>query len=622
MNLKKFLLVILLSLISLIYGNRQIGVDTYGAPVELTTDEIDYLEALGEIKISVDPNWMPYESIKNGRHIGIISDYIKLFSKRLDIKITLVPTNNYRESRERLDSGEIHIISADVATEEVISKYLVTNPYIVSPRVFALRSDIPRVNNFEELLNMRIGVQTDSPAQYLLSKKYPDINLFQYPDTDYGLRAIEAREIDAFVTIIGSISHSIEKQSLSSVKIGGEVLNEIELSILINRNYPKLVSILNKAILTITPRDRIEISEKWIIIRNEGVTDYRLLFTILGIFLVISLFVVNNLYNTKKYVTMLKQKNSELEKLSLSDPLTGIMNRRAILQLIQSDIYTNLRSGLTSCLIMFDIDHFKRVNDTYGHDAGDEALVEITNKIKSTIRKNDFMARWGGEEFLILASGTSLYNASHLGEKIRATTQNIIYDNGMKTTISVGIAEFTNNEDIDDWVKRVDNALYKAKDMGRNCVYLDNLINEDDINIKNPFTQVKWKEEYRSGNMLIDNQHRDILVKMSNLSDLLIREKDRSLIIQELTGIIASTEVHFRDEENILQSIDYQDLENHREEHRQLLTKANGILEKYSAGETNITETLSFFYFDLIAKHIFETDSKYFRLIKKSNKFN
>ena len=119
---------------------------------------------------------------------------------------------------------------------------------------------------------------------------------------------------------------------------------------------------------------------------------------------------------------------------------------------------------------MCDIDHFKSVNDRYGHLVGDEILKEVVDEIKSSIRDSDILARWGGEEFIILLPNTSEKNAIIVANKIVRKIENRKFKVVGNITMSCGVSEVTPNDTLNVWFKRVDDALYKAKDRGRNRV--------------------------------------------------------------------------------------------------------------------------------------------------------
>lgn len=119
---------------------------------------------------------------------------------------------------------------------------------------------------------------------------------------------------------------------------------------------------------------------------------------------------------------------------------------------------------------MFDIDHFKKVNDTYGHDVGDYVLESISKIIKTSVRETDIFARWGGEEFLILCAEINIENTEILAEKLRESIGTYNFENVGNITASFGVTIYDEKDDRDTFLKRVDEALYEAKENGRNRV--------------------------------------------------------------------------------------------------------------------------------------------------------
>jgi diguanylate cyclase (GGDEF)-like protein len=124
-------------------------------------------------------------------------------------------------------------------------------------------------------------------------------------------------------------------------------------------------------------------------------------------------------------------------------------------------------------LIMFDIDHFKRVNDVFGHLAGDEVLVRVAHAAASAIRQSDVVARWGGEEFMVLVPETSITQASQMAEKLRELIAGIAFVEYGQVTCSFGVAELRPDETVTELTTRTDGAMYQAKKAGRNRVVAD-----------------------------------------------------------------------------------------------------------------------------------------------------
>ena len=163
------------------------------------------------------------------------------------------------------------------------------------------------------------------------------------------------------------------------------------------------------------------------------------------------------------------QMKTKFEILAITDKLTKLYNRHKFYEIATNEIERSKRYKRPLSLIIFDIDHFKKINDTYGHDIGDYVLQELAKLIKKHIRKQDFAFRWGGEEFIILLPETDAQGAMKLAEKLRHIIESHKFKKVGQVTISLGVTEYSSSDkDIDEVVKRADNALYLSKKNGRN----------------------------------------------------------------------------------------------------------------------------------------------------------
>jgi diguanylate cyclase (GGDEF)-like protein len=183
-----------------------------------------------------------------------------------------------------------------------------------------------------------------------------------------------------------------------------------------------------------------------------------------------------NLQRMRKEVDQVQEKRKELEKEVLVDHLTGVANRRALRERMKNELYRFQRYGHFFSMILFDIDHFKLINDKYGHWAGDKCLKEIIKRIRPMLRETDFIARWGGDEFVIIFPGTDHESAAAVAERIRKLIQNtrfIYHKQEICLTVSIGVSEIQENDSSQEHVfNRVDKAMYKAKKKGRNVVVM------------------------------------------------------------------------------------------------------------------------------------------------------
>jgi diguanylate cyclase (GGDEF)-like protein/PAS domain S-box-containing protein len=169
-------------------------------------------------------------------------------------------------------------------------------------------------------------------------------------------------------------------------------------------------------------------------------------------------------------ITERKVFEAELRRLAVTDPVTGVWNRRHGEELLSADLRQAHGDGRSLSLLMLDVDNFKAINDTRGHQAGDRVLVEIGRRLVAVSRDTDMVARWGGEEFVILLRDCALHEGFRIAENIRATIADTPFIDAGVVTVSIGVAEATGHDDLTSWVARADEALYAAKRSGRNTV--------------------------------------------------------------------------------------------------------------------------------------------------------
>ena len=169
----------------------------------------------------------------------------------------------------------------------------------------------------------------------------------------------------------------------------------------------------------------------------------------------------------------------ELQRMSETDGLTGIFNRRKFLEVLGQRFLEFNRYGRSTALAIFDIDHFKRINDSFGHNTGDEVLCRLTSHYSEQLREVDTLCRIGGEEFAIVLPETDAQSACQMVERLRQSSERFEVKPGKvksKVTVSVGVSEFIGTDtSIEDIMKRADAALYEAKGKGRNLVIFRDL---------------------------------------------------------------------------------------------------------------------------------------------------
>ncbi|CCQ12643.1 hypothetical protein PALB_35830 [Pseudoalteromonas luteoviolacea B = ATCC 29581] len=174
-------------------------------------------------------------------------------------------------------------------------------------------------------------------------------------------------------------------------------------------------------------------------------------------------------------VKELSNLQNKLQQLAFQDALTGLHNRRFLMDVSRKEISRHLRSGEPLSIIMIDIDHFKRINDMYGHEIGDVVLKQFSDCCAKALRVEDCLSRLGGEEFLIILPATNIEDAVMVAERLRTEVKKLVVEHGplsLNVTASFGVCEVDLQKPFSKALKRVDEAVYLAKDAGRNCVML------------------------------------------------------------------------------------------------------------------------------------------------------
>lgn len=173
------------------------------------------------------------------------------------------------------------------------------------------------------------------------------------------------------------------------------------------------------------------------------------------------------------YIRMVKQAHRTLRSMAITDPLTRLYNRRHMVELVNRDIPGNGTDNATLAFLLMDVDHFKQINDRYGHDCGDQVLSEISQLLKAALRDQDYVGRWGGEEFLAVLPNADSRQALQIAERVRqAVAEHDWNRQGLDTpvTLSIGVSQHQPGEMLGDCVARADAALYASKHGGRNRV--------------------------------------------------------------------------------------------------------------------------------------------------------
>ena len=311
----------------------------------------------------------------------------------------------------------------------------------------------------------------------------------------------------------------------------------------------------------------------------------------------------------------------ELEKLSATDRLTGAWNRAHFDKTIVIESSRSVRYLQPLALIFFDIDHFKRINDTYGHAVGDAVICEVVKVVRDNMRASDMLFRWGGEEFVVLAPATSYRSAASLAEALRVKVERHAIETVGNITISLGVAEHASGESENSCLQRADAAMYAAKNGGRNRVVVDQRGNSDVWAAAQSATilHLTWHESYDCGEATIDQEHRQLFELTNTLINAAFkRESNPHAFEDALKKLLAHVVKHFADEEAILARHHFADLDDHVRAHKILMEHALRLRDAAAPGGVTIGELVDFLADEVVAQHMLKVDREFYPLFKTS----
>jgi len=446
--------------------------------ISLTKLERDYLDTKGALNLCIDPQWMPYEFLSSGgRHDGLSGDYFKLFAKRIGVPINLHVTESWSDTLSAAQKRECDVIPLVNNTQDRSAYLNITNPYLSLPYVVATKNDQFFIENIEDELDKTFAVVRDYAVARAVQIKYPQIKLLEVDNIVEGLHKVSNREAFGYIGATAVIANAMRKEGLLDLKVAGKLSFGYRLGVATRNDEPLLNNIFQKAIDTLSRDEKERILNKWMAVNTETVVDYTLLWRfVVGGLVILLVFAYWNrkLKLAKRDLEgvqgQLEQQNKTLERLSITDPLTGLYNRGKLDEEILNEIARAERYGHQFGVMLLDIDYFKEVNDTHGHQVGDEVLVTIAKILKKQTRVNDIIGRWGGEEFVIICSETGREGILTLAENIRASIENYVFPVVGRKTSSFGLAMYQPGDDLDGLIANADKALYNAKADGRNCV--------------------------------------------------------------------------------------------------------------------------------------------------------
>jgi len=454
-------------------AGRSIGAEDVG----LTPEERSWLADKKQLFYCIAQGQMPYSTVKGSQPMGILPDLAEMFGERLGIEFVPYPVTEFDTTPARLLDGSCDLIPM-ISKTPARQKHLdFTAAYKTYDIAVIAREDSPFIAGIPDLVQLKTGMVTSSNIFEKVMFKYPKFNYIPVENIEDCLEQVSSGRLDAAILSLPMASYYIRKKGLTNLKVAGHTGIKEDLRIAVPKESSPLHSILSKAVRSLRLQELETIDNKWMSIEMAHPVDYTLIWQIAGSGGFILILVI--LWNRKlawlnRKVALankkLRDKTRELEYISTRDSLTNLYNRRYIEETFETERLRAIRYNHDLALIILDIDYFKAINDTYGHQVGDGVLKTFANLLKANIRATDTLGRWGGEEFIIVCPEISIQNAVLMARGLCRKIGQTPFDTAGTQTASFGVTGFKTGDDIQAMVSRADHGLYQAKSNGRNRV--------------------------------------------------------------------------------------------------------------------------------------------------------
>ena len=457
----------------------------------LNKAEQDFIKKHPVIRFRIRPDRPPFELVQNGKAAGIAVDYLTEVAQFAGFTPKFVVSDMpimEAYNMVELDRSDFDTLAFSVKDEERSERFAFGDNYLSYPMMIITHKDSPYIGKTSDLIGKSVAIEKGFLTNKWLRADYPGIRISTAVSTVEALQMVNDKEADAYIGNVAVANFMISHGNLNNLKIiAPSDYGTIDYSFIAPKEWPELASILSKGYLSLPSGFHHETQQKWFSFRVVKTLDELLLWQILSIaslFFTVVLWwnrtlrkqklkterALTKLHNTQH---ILKKQNEILKKLSITDKLTSLYNRMKLDSVLQNEFERSKRYGNIFGVILIDIDHFKQINDIYGHQTGDRVLVEIAEILINNIRKVDIVGRWGGEEFLVVCPETGEDGACKVAENLRSSICSYDFSDVGHLTASFGISIFDGADFCESIISKADIALYNSKKSGRNRVSIN-----------------------------------------------------------------------------------------------------------------------------------------------------
>jgi len=447
--------------------------------VPLTPEEQQWLAEHRLLKVGVMADWAPMEFVdQNGRFSGVTDDILQKLNQRLGTSFTAVPYQHWADLEADFAAGKLDVVAnmSDLPERRKFAAF--SHNFWPFQWTLISHNAVTEITALSQLKGKKVAVLQDYQIVKYFQANHPQVQLRFSKDLTQGLAMLQSGEVDFVVDTVISSGRALRQAENSNLRMHLPVDMPTYPSLFaVRKDWPELLHILDKGLKTLNESDRSEILDRWFSVEiHQGVDEGRVISLVLqvvgiGVVLLVLVFFWN--MSLRREISLRRQMEEKMRFMATHDDLTKLANRNLLEERLNQALLQHARHHEKLALLFLDLDGFKEVNDQYGHHVGDELLVKVAEVLQHCVRKSDTVARFGGDEFVIMLTGLlDKDDAAIVAEKILLHLSNPLQLSACAARVgaSIGIALYPDNGiDSQQMLKTADGLMYRAKQSGKGC---------------------------------------------------------------------------------------------------------------------------------------------------------
>ena len=446
--------------------------------ITLSDQELSFLSDKNKVSLGYIKDLSPVEfSNEQGEFTGINRDVLNLIQDRTGVSFDYVAFDDWQHLYQGLVDNKIDMLASITPTPEREKDIHFTESYWQMPWVMVHPQYLGRKSKLEDFYGKQVAIVKGYYLISTLRKQHPLITFKLVDHREQALIALQQEQVEGFITTMASATHLLKQENIVTLMMS--MMEDVSLDTShfgINKNLPLLTDIINKGLLSITEKEKQVIYDNWFTLAIKTGLDKNVVLQVgaqIGVIILLVLGVIV-MWNRRLQVEIKHREQLEkiMKHMATHDELTGLANRVLLKDRLSTAIEFHQRQSLEMAVLFIDLDGFKNINDSHGHDVGDELLQQVAQRLQGCVRSSDTVVRFGGDEFVLLLTGLHSPNeAAYVAEKVLRLMQKEFELSKTNACIgcSIGIAMYPDDGDNDtDLIKIADTLMYKVKAAGKN----------------------------------------------------------------------------------------------------------------------------------------------------------